>query len=182
MSKLTLISSATASGSASIDFTSGIDSTYDGYVFYYVNIHGSASNASFEFNGSSDGGSNYNVIKTTTQFSAQHNESDSGSALFYDTGRDTAQGTGFQILNFYVDGAAADTSACGDLSLFSPSSTTYVKHFYSTSQYVYYDASSPYSINSYNAGYLNTTSAVNAIRFQMNSGTFDGNIYMFGAS
>ena len=37
--KPVLISTATASSSASIEFTSGIDSTYDIYQFEFVNIH-----------------------------------------------------------------------------------------------------------------------------------------------
>jgi hypothetical protein len=178
------ISSQTASASSSISFTSGIDSTYDEYVFYFVNIYGSVNNASFTFNGSSDAGSNYNVTKTTTLFTAQHNESGASTNLFYDTSRDIAQGTGFQILDYKVDGAPVGShpgGACGDFYLYAPSSTTYVKHFNSTSQYIYYDVSSPYSTNSYCAGYFNTTSVVNAIRFQMDSGNITaGTIAMYG--
>jgi len=183
MSKLTLISTASPSGSANVSFTSGIDSTYDEYVFYYVNIHPSANNASFTFNGSSDSGSNYNVTKTTTVFNAQHQESGAGSALAYDSGRDLAQSTGFQILNYTLDGASNDGCASGCLHLFAPSSTTYVKNFYCKSNYMYYDVSSTYCISTYVAGYFNTTSAVDAIRFQMNSGNLDaGTIHLFGAS
>jgi hypothetical protein len=36
---LTLLSTQTASSSASIEFTSGIDSTYDSYVFKFIDIH-----------------------------------------------------------------------------------------------------------------------------------------------
>ena len=36
---LTLISTQTASSSASISFTSGLDSTYNSYIFKFINIH-----------------------------------------------------------------------------------------------------------------------------------------------
>ena len=178
---LVLLSTQTASGASSVSFTSDIDDTYDVYIFKFISIHPSANNASFTFNGSSDSGSNYNVTKTTTLFDSQHNESGANNALAYDYTRDLAQSTGFQILNYKVDGASNDGTTSGSLYLFTPSSTTYVKHFYSTSQYMYYDVSSTYSINSYCGGYFNTTSAVDAIRFQMDSGNIDdGTIKMYG--
>ena len=61
-----LLSTQTASASANISFTTGIDSTYDAYVFEFTNMHPSDDAPSFEFNLSTDGGSNYNVTKTTT--------------------------------------------------------------------------------------------------------------------
>jgi hypothetical protein len=44
---LTLISSQTASASASISFTTGIDSTYDEYIFKFINIHPAVDNSDF---------------------------------------------------------------------------------------------------------------------------------------
>jgi hypothetical protein len=64
------------------------------------------------------------------------------------------------------------------MTLFNPSSTTYVKHFIGRANN-YYQAD--YSMDNYFAGYGNTTSAVNAIRFQMSSGNIDaGTILMYG--
>jgi hypothetical protein len=60
----------------------------------------------------------------------------------------------------------------GYLTIFNPSSTTYVKHFISIAQ----TSNSAYSENFYVAGYGNTTSAVNAVRFQNTVGNFDGTI------
>jgi hypothetical protein len=94
---MTLISSQTASGSASIEFTSGIDSTYPIYKFEFINIH-PASRTQLTFNFSSDSGSNYNVTKTTTLFYAIHTEDNITAGLSYDDTKDLAQGTGFQIL------------------------------------------------------------------------------------
>ena len=177
LGSLTHISTATASSSASIEFTSGIDSTYKEYVFYYYDIHRTAE-VFFTFNMSTDGGSNYNVAKTTTFFDAYHNESGGDSALQYVTGWDLAQGTGFQRL---ANGASAssDESTAGYLHLFNPSSSTYVKHFISRSV----SNETPYCEDYYVAGYGNTTSPVNAIKFQMESGNIDaGEILLFGVN
>jgi len=173
---MVLISSQTASNSASISFTTGIDSTYKEYQFYFIEIHPRTDGADFQFNGSTDAGSNYNVTKTTTFYQAYHFEDDSGAGLEYATAKDLAQSTAFQSL-FTGNGNGADEAGAGSLQLFNPSSTTYVKHFISNNNS--YDASN-ISINQIPAGYFNTTSAVDAIQFKMSSGNFDGTILMFG--
>ena len=175
--EMTLISSATASASATIDFTSGIDSTYKEYIFYFVNIHGSTDDTGLTFNLSTDSGSNYNVTKTTTFFRATHGEDGSSGAVAYITGADLAQSTAFQRLDNDF-GADNDQSMSGEMRLFNPSSTTYVKHFMSRTS-----TSRPAdrANDIYMAGYGNTTSAVNAIQFKMNSGNIDsGDIILFG--
>ena len=179
LGSLTHISTATASASASIEFTSGIDSTYKEYVFYFHSIHPQTDNVLFEFNLSTDSGSNYNVTKTTTHFSAVHNEADDAASLGYKTGLDLAQSTSFQTL---VEEVGADNDQClsGYLHLFNPSSTTFVKHF--TARCNNYRRSN-YSADHYTAGYGNTTSAIDAIKFQMSSGNIDaGQILLFGVN
>jgi hypothetical protein len=174
---ITFISSQTASASASLSFTTGINSTYKAYKFVFVNCHPATDNANFTFNGSTDSGSNYNVTKTTTSFKAHHDEADTNTTLTYSTSNDLAQSTSFQMLAEQV-GNGADEQCSGSLILFNPSSTTYVKHFISTSNS--YNADN-FSINFYVAGYFNTTSAINAIRFQFSSGNIDdGKIYLYG--
>jgi len=179
---LNLISTQTASSSANLSFTSGIDSTYKEYVFKFINIHPSA-NSDFAFNMSIDGGSNYNTTKTTTFFNAYHYEDGSASALAYLTADDLAQGTGYQVLMAFGDlGINADDSLSGYLHLFDPSSTTFVKHFISTTVGSNNEAA-PYVNNDFIAGYANTTSAVNAVDFKMISGNIDsGTITMYGVS
>jgi len=176
---LILLSTQTASASATIDFTSGIDSTYDSYVFKFYDIHPSAASTRFQFNGSTDGGSNYNVTKTTTIFIAGHNEADTDATLTYQSGDDLAQSTAFQDLAAYGDSDNAnDSCLAGTLQIFNPSSTTFVKHFIARTNYV---ANNYYSVDSYTAGYFNTTSAINAIRFQFTSNNIDdGIIKMYG--
>ena len=171
------ISEQTASGSASISFTSGIDSTYPIYKFEFINIHPSVDGAFFQFNLSTDGGSNYNVVKTTTLFQSYHDEADTSTALTYRTADDLAQSTGYQLLSADLDNDN-DSSLCGTLNLFNPSSTTYVKHFIANTNLVF---NSAMSVEEFIAGYGNTTSAINAVRFQMSSGNIDaGTIKLYG--
>jgi len=176
-SDLVLISSQTASASASISFTSGLDSTYDAYCFKFVNIHPASDDTNFQFNGSTDGGSNYNVTKTTTAFWTAHGESGTGGSIVYDTANDQAQSTGYSNL-FEGVGGDNDQSISGEMWLFNPSSTTYVKHFYSRFSVT---QQSDLMRDRFYAGYFNTTSATNAIDFKMSSGnTDDGTIYLYG--
>jgi hypothetical protein len=171
-----LISSQTASASASISFTTGIDSTYKEYQFWFINIHPSTL-AAFQFNMSTDSGSNYNVTKTTTSFAAYHNEAGTDAVLEYQASEDLAQSTAFQEIASSVT-ADNDAQVSGVLQLFNPASTTYVKHFLIDSNNY---RNNNYSWRNLVAGYGNTTSAVNAVQFKMSSGNIDdGTILMFG--
>ena len=128
---LNLISTQTASSSATISFTSGIDSTYKEYIFKFINIHPATDGATFTFNGSADGGSNYNVTKTTTSFFSFHYEDNSDQELGYSAANDLVQSTSFQNLADSI-GNDNDQSASGFLHLFDPSNTTFVKHFFNS--------------------------------------------------
>ena len=175
---LTLLSTQTASASASISFTSGIDSTYDSYVFKLINIHAGTDNVNFTFQGSTNGGSSYGVTITSTYFNAYHNESDSQTSLNYDGTNDLAQSTSFQMFTNSF-GADNDQQGSGTLQIFNPSSTTFVKHFIARLNNYH---ASDYSVDAYVAGYFNTTSAIDAVQFKMSSGNFDGIIKMYGVS
>ena len=176
---LTFISKATASASASISFTSGIDSTYKEYVFYFVNMHPANDAVQFQFNLSTDGGSTYAVTKTTTFFRARHREDDVVTSLDYKTANDLAQSTSDQILDDGL-GNDNDQALSGSLTLFNPSSTTFVKHFISDINEI---QDNDMSLRGFVAGYGNTTSAIDAVKFQMSSGNIDaGEIILFGVS
>ena len=178
---LNLISTQTASSSSTISFTSGIDDTYDSYVFKFINMHPSVDNSKFQFNMSTDGGSNYNVVKTSTAFKAYHHETDGSTGLAYDGAEDLAQSTSDSPLN--VGGGTGtdnDQNASGTLTIFNPSSSVFVKHYISNFNNSHH---ANYSINGFSAGYGNTTSAVNAIIFRMSSGNIDsGVIKLYGVS
>ena len=174
---MTFISSQTASSSASISFTTGIDSTYDEYLFYCVNMHPSSDGVVFEWQVSSDGGSSYGMTITSSAYRAYHYESDAGSAVAYVAGDDLSQETAYQHALEQV-GNDADQCASGMLQLFSPSSTVSVKTWLSHFNTCHKDN---VTIDEYTSGYVNSTSAVNAINFRMASGNVDdGTIYMYG--
>ena len=173
---MTLILSQTASNSASVDFTSGIDSTYDEYMFVCTNIGPATNNSEFGFQVNVAGQSGYNETVTTTFFTDYNLENDSSRGVGYHTDFDQAQGTSNVVISREL-GNGADESTAGILHLFAPSSTTYVKHFYSRfSGYVHDDAAK----GSYVGGYFNVTGAIDRIRFKMDSGNFDGTIAMYG--
>ena len=178
-----LIETLTSDGSDSdLSFTSGIDSTYDEYVFKFINMHPETDGAEFQFNMSIDSGSNYNVTKTTTFFQSQHDESDSYTNLSYLTDHDLAQGTGFQDLGRNV-GNDNDQSCAGYLHLFNPSSTTFVKHFIARLNNAQDISSTHYSAETLIAGYGNTTSAVDAVQFKFSADEIQGgSISLYGIS
>ena len=173
---MNLISTQTASSSSTISFTYGIDSTYDEYVFKFINIHADTDTANFTV-GFRDGGTDYDATKTTTYFRAYHSEADS-TAFGYKTDQDLAQSTSYQNLCYSLDGDA-DGNTVGELHLFAPSSTTFVKHFIARTSCVH---SAPEEHDSYIAGYCNTTTAIDGVQFKMSSGTFDGVIKLYGVS
>ena len=175
---ITLISEQTASGSATISFTSGIDSTYDSYVFKFYDIHPATDSVHFQVN-FRDGGSAYDAVKTTTYFRAYNDEADSAAALGYDTSVDLAQSTGAQILNQTV-GNDNDQCCVGTLHLYNPSSTTFVKHFIFRGNRA---QAANYTVDDYVAGYCNVTAAIDGVQFKMASGNIDsGTIKMYGVS
>ena len=180
---MTLIKTLTASSSATLSFVDGssdvvLDNTYPTYVFKFINIHPSTA-AQLKCNFSVDGGSNYNVTKTTTSFVAQHLENGTYPTLTYQAVRDLAQSTSDMFISSSLV-ADNDGNFCGSMTLFNPSSTTFVKHFISRGNSMNTD---PGSVDDYFAGYGNTTSAINAVIFKMSSGNIDaGTIKLYGIS
>jgi hypothetical protein len=176
LGSLTHISTATASASASIEFSLG---DYKEYVFYFVNIHPQNDGVDFTFNYSTDSGSNYNVTKTSTMFVAYHDEIDANTGLQYEGVGDLAQGTGFNPLTRDT-GNGNDESLSGSMQVFNPSSSTFVKHWISrVNSYQLNNNSQEWN----SAGYGNTTSPITNIRFKFASGNIDdGQILLFGVN
>ena len=166
------------SGVSSSSFTSSIDSTYDTYLFKFINIHPATDNVNLTVN-FRDGGSDFDATKTTSYFHAYHDEADSGTSVGENTSNDIAQGTGYQMIG-HIPGNDNDQSVSGTLYLFSPASTTFVKHFISNfNSYTYHN----YSLNTYVGGYCNVTAAIDGVDFKFSSGNIDsGVIKMYGLS
>ena len=179
---MVFIKKLTASGSATLSFVDGasgvvLDDTYKEYYFTFNNIHPATNGGRLSFQTSTDGGSNYGVTLTSTAIEAYHAENDSVAVLGYAASLDIAQGTGFQPLNSGV-GADADQSTSGSLSIYNPSNTTFVKHFITDMHEAYHGDFATHSIQ---AGYFNTTSAIDAVQFKMHSGNIDaGDICLYG--
>ena len=178
---MALIKTLTASSSANLSFVDGsssvvLDNTYPVYLFKYINMHPATNDVEFYFNTSTNSGSDYNTVKTTTVVRASHAESGSGGALSYITGNDEAQSSGAQQIG--QCGNDNDQSISGELYLFNPSSTTFVKHFLCQTNYCDHGDESHFH---FYAGYLNTTTAVDAVQFTMSSGNIDsGTIKLYG--
>ena len=178
------IKTLTASSSATLSFVDGsddvvLDNTYRTYIFKIINCHPSQQGGDGdEFTvGFRDGGSSYDATKTTTFFSAVHGEDGTGGAVAYRTSHDLAQSTGFQTLSVDND-ADNDVSISGELWLFSPSSTTYTKHFMWRGNSVH---SSAAAHNNFCSGYCNVTAAIDGVQFKMSAGNIDaGTIKLYG--
>ena len=180
-----LISTTTISvNSATVDITSGIDSTYKEYIFEFFNIIVDTSDKIFGFQINASGQTGFDETMTTTYFQAQHDEDDGYYTLNYVTGADQNQGTGYQNIFYGLNAntTSADECACGELHLYNPSSTTYVKNFYS--RFINVNAGNsndPGASDTYAAGYINTTSAITEISFKQSSGDIEGGtIKMYG--
>ena len=171
------LATLTASSSATLDFTSSIDSTYNIYKFRFVDLHPGTDGSIFRFQANAAGGSGFNETITSTDFESFHNEGDDTTGLSYQSNQDQAQGTSFQTLTNSC-GADADQCISGELFLFDPSSTTFVKHFLCRTQSAN-DAN--YSFDVFVSGYFNTTTAIDEVQFKMSSGNIDsGTIEMYG--
>ena len=177
---MVLLSTQTASNAASVSFTSGIDSTYKLYIFKFIDINPATDgvNFSFQVNASDDVGGDFDESYiTSSAFAAFHTEDNSNTSLGYRTDVDQAQGTSYQALMGDTLVNDADAGGVGELFLFNPASTTYVKHFYS--RFSAYEQSN-YKDDDFAAGYINNTLALSEISFKMSSGNFDGVIKMYG--
>ena len=181
---LKLIKTITASSDATISFVDGasdvvLDNTYKEYMFIFNNIHPETNSQYFGFKGSINTGSAYGVATTSAVTRAYASESGSPTDLEYEGSADLAQGTGQIPLSTSL-GNGNDESCSGFLHLFDPSNTTFVKHF--TASVQGYEGGD-YSIPHYTGGYINRTSAVDAIQFSFASGDIDaGDIQLFGVS
>lgn len=176
---LTLIDSQTASGDTTISFTTGINSTYKTYLFKCVKIHPSVDGYEFAFQANVDGASGYNEIMTTTYFRTIHREDDSEGTTEYQGAFDQAQGTGFQPIAA-APSNDSDAVADGELWLFNPSGTTFIKHFQSRFTQLNSASGNGSMRDNFTAGYFNVTGAIDDIQFKMTSGTFDGIISLYG--
>ena len=179
---LTHIKTLTASSSATLSFVHGtsdvvLDGTYKEYIFKWTGCHPATNNVTFTA-GFRDGGTDYDATITSSSFNATADEAGTDAGLNYQVARDQAQGTAYQDLTSF-NGNQNDSATSGEMFLHEPSSTTFVKHFFSRSQQMNVEA--PYSTDDFRSGYCNTTSAIDGVQFKMSSGNIDaGTISLYG--
>ena len=182
LGSLVHISTHTGSNASSIQITSGIDSTYPLYMFEITNLR-SESGANLLMNFSTDGGSSYNVNKTSSAFVAANHEPGGeapGSNLFYTFSYDLANSSDDQYIGMIGKGGihtGADGGIAGNIFLFNPSNTTFVKHFISR---IHAHAEYPGAGDCNVGGFCNTTSAINAVKFLALAQNCTGTIKLFG--
>ncbi len=171
-----LLETAVASDDASIEFT--LPTAYKQVKFGFYNIStATAPSVDFQFQVNASGQSGFNETMTTTFFRTYHEEVSTNPLLGYTAGKDQAQGTSYQTLFYEVDDES-DGSAVGEMILYNPASTTYVKHFTAVTQGMQPVNTSK---NDRCAGYINTTTNLSEISFKMSSGNIDdGTIKMWG--
>ena len=173
-----LLSTSTTSSSSTIDFTSGIDSTYKVYVFKFIDIHQSNDGADFQFQVDTGTNTSYNQTITSTGFVCEHDEADTATTLATHSGSAVLhQETGFQDLGRSL-GNDNDQSLVGQLHLFDPSNSSHVTHFMAV---INEAGSTNQTVQRHVSGYVNTTTAITRIRFKADSGNIDsGTIKMYG--
>jgi len=180
---MVFIKKLTASTSSTLTFHNGtssvvLDSTYKEYIFTFNNLHPSADDAVLQFQGNVVGGADFNETITSTSFRAKHDEADTSTSLAYQASGDQANGTSFQPLARFFEGGDNDGSLSGQLHIFNPSDTTFVKHFIARTIMMETDGGAN---EYYTAGYFNTTAALDEFQFSLASGTIDsGDICLYG--
>ena len=180
-SKVLIKTITLGSAAANITFVHGasdvvLDSTYPIYKFEFINMHPATDDKKFQVN-FRDGGTNYDATKTTTNFFAFNREGSGDPGFSYSTGNDLAQSTAVQVISESA-GNGADESVSGEMTLFNPSSTTFVKNFISRTN-TYYTSDITYDVHV--AGYCNVTAAIDGVQFTFESGNIDaGKIKLYG--
>jgi hypothetical protein len=183
LGSMVLIKTITLSSAAgTIDFVNGassvvFDGTYPIYKFEFLNLHPATDDVDLTFQVDVGTGTSYAQTITSTAFQAFHGENGANEVVAYKSDRDLAQGTGFQPIA-QDSGNGNDESMSGELTIFSPSSSTFIKHFTGLGTSLY---SGDASLQIHIAGYVNTTTALTRIRFKFSSGNIDsGTIKLYG--
>ena len=182
LGSLTLIKTITLSSAAgTVSFVHGassvvLDNTYPVYKFVYTSVHPAEEGAIFQV-GFRDGSTNYDATKTTTCFEPIANEGGTSAEIAYQPAQDLHNATGFQTL-IRNTGNGNDECGSGEMFLFNPSSTTYVKHFLARGCGHH---QSNYTTSSFVAGFCNVTAAIDAVQFKFHSDNIDaGTFKLYG--
>ena len=156
-----------------------LDNTYPIYKFVFINMHPAGNAVFWLFQANAVDASGFNETITSSTFRAVNTENASNGQVDYIASTDQAQGTAFQYLQSDGD-IKIDNDSCisGELLIFNPSSTTFVKHFMARTNHM---VNNSQSSDNYISGYFNTTAAIDEFQFKFNSGNIDaGTIKLYG--
>lgn len=167
-SGLVLIQQQTAANAASVDFTTGIDSTYDTYLLTLADVVPQTDNTDLYLRVSVDGGANW--LAGTTY--AYENITGNGGSASVSASTGTAQ-----LLLSNALGNATGEVWNGSLCIQNPSNAVVYKSIHGTSVYL----NSAAAVTSRAIGCIaKTTSAINGIRLLMSSGNINGKFALYG--
>ena len=180
----TLISTHTVTSDdtqSSIDITSNINNTYDVYEFHFENMHPASSGSSHlqvQANGGTNTGFNdTNVISTT--IASYHAEHGYNYNLQYE-GWGQTNTANYTIFSGYT-GTGNDESVSGVFTLFDPSNSDHVTHFYARTSVV--TDGTRYNQDVLSGGYFNFADELVGISFKFSTGnTESGEIKMYGVA
>ena len=173
-----LIKEVAASSSATVSFINGssdvvFDNTFDIYEIFYTNVHPATNDVEFGFKATSNG-TDFGIATTATfSYDFANEAGDSLATFSYNTSYDSIQSTGLINVAHSI-GNGNDECAAGRLIIYSPASTTFVKHFnFFTTGYHASDLVENYV----GGGYINTTSAITGLQFSFSSGNIDAGTF-----
>jgi len=158
-----LLATASASSSASVEFTSGIDSTYELYEVEMINVLPATDGADFEFAFSQDAGVSWE---------------DDGVVAQYQTGT-----SAINALNLIddVENTTVWGGASGSLTIVDPAETSHYPGGYFTGQR--YVATSQSVANADQPFLFRSASAVNGVRVRFDTGNIvSGEFRLYGIS
>ena len=156
----------------SVDFTSGIDNTYNHYIFVFVDLETTYNGTQLTFTPSTDNGATWGINKTSVGWYVRMTHSGSiTQPTMHPASGSQQNSSAVQELNYQWGGnAPSNETAVGFLHIYNPSSTTYLKNYYARVLTFYVTNGEN---ERYIGGYMDTTSAVNGFRFD----TVQGDLY-----
>jgi hypothetical protein len=176
---MVLLASATASNSASIDFTSAIDSTYDEYVIFFNNVVPATNGAQLYMRVSTDSGSTWKSGGTDYGYTSTGLNSAGTAVSIASNGAAWMQIAGTSTADFGL-GNAAGRSSRGRVEISLPSSSSINKKLGWKTGWSS-EGGTNYLYTLSGEGEYRATTAINGIRFLMSSGNItSGSFYLYG--
>tara|TARA_R100000008_G_C3491431_1_gene118928 strand:+ start:64 stop:660 length:597 start_codon:yes stop_codon:yes gene_type:complete len=171
------LESQTADGTTSMTFD-GMDGTYVAYEFHFINLHPVTDTAHLTFQVNATDQTAFEENMTSSFARAKNHENGSDQEFVIMSGNDQGDGDEAEQMLSNENGNGNDESLNGVFTIYDPGNGTYVKHW--ISRIVEYHASD-IVMDSFVAGYIDSTTAIDEIRFKFHSGNIDsGTIKMYG--